>query len=354
MISESELSCPCLLYDISRRCIQQIGNAHDDPGARDWLLPKLMLPAASSSLWHPEGVTANMLRCSKGTAYPLASRMGRIAWGPNRNPDDCFMTVIREVDAYYDAGGAQSDASGAITVVGAVSTEKKWTRFEREWNRVLQSEGIETFHMTDYVHTKNAFRGWGGRNQEERRDAFLDQLISVMKQGVLKCFSLTLLLEAYEEVDREYVISEAFGPGHPRSGAYAVCAGSCMSILSEWVVGEYPKAQIIHTHEHGDAGQGALLKYLEHYSLPHFRGTTFLTKCDASGRYIRQFECVDMIAWEHRNRHLQVREASIPTPRKSMRRIAEMIPCQALFHEAETLRQACRSQPELFPPREVA
>ena len=264
------------------------------------------------------------------------------------------MTVIREVDAYYDAGGAQSDTYGAITVVGAVSTEKKWDRFEREWDQVLLSEGVETFHMTDFFHSKNCFEGWGGPNQEERRDAFLAQLISVMKQGVLKCFSLTLLLEAYQEVDREYVISEAFGHGHPRSGAYAVCAGSCMSILSEWMASEYPNAQILHTHEHGDTGQGALLKYLDHYSLPRFRGNIFLTKSDDSGRYIRQFECVDMIAWEHRNRHLQVREASIPTPRKSMRRIAEMIPYRALYQDAESLRKGCRSKPELFPPRELS
>jgi len=58
---------------------------------------------------------------------------------------------------YYDAAGHQDDED-VISVGGYLSSVPAWLRFEREWQRALKREGIEQFHMTDFIACRRSSR----------------------------------------------------------------------------------------------------------------------------------------------------------------------------------------------------
>src|SRR5271157_889044 len=57
---------------------------------------------------------------------------------------------------YFDASGHPSQQK-AMTVAGFSSTVKKWKRFDIEWTKILRSEGVNLFCMTDFVNSAGDF-----------------------------------------------------------------------------------------------------------------------------------------------------------------------------------------------------
>ena len=77
-----------------------------------------------------------------------------------------------EFASYYDASGSESDAQGAIMVIGLVASEAKWRKFANSWRRVLGSKRFDVpyFHMKEFAHSKGPFEKW--RGDDETRKAF--------------------------------------------------------------------------------------------------------------------------------------------------------------------------------------
>jgi len=110
--------------------------------------------------------------------------------------------------AYFDASGTVDRP--VLTVAGFVSTVKKRVRFEQEWNAILKSEGVKTFHMTDFVSSKGEFaHGWKG--QTERRKWFVAALAQCLYKNVNKSFRTTMIVSDYRNVDSAYLLSAHYG-----------------------------------------------------------------------------------------------------------------------------------------------
>jgi hypothetical protein len=102
------------------------------------------------------------------------------------------LAMITGYTSYCDASG-HPDQHPVLTVAGFVSSVEKWSRFDVEWNLILESEGITRFHMTDFVSNQEEFAvGWKG--QTKRRREFIERLAKCLKRNVNKSFRTTLIL----------------------------------------------------------------------------------------------------------------------------------------------------------------
>lgn len=108
---------------------------------------------------------------------------------------------------YFDASGKPNNR--VVTVAGAVSTIKKWVRFESEWKAILTDAGVKTFHATDFAASLGEFEGWKGKR--ERRSKFLHDLGEAIRRNVNKMFAISVEMSAWESVDQMYHLKETIG-----------------------------------------------------------------------------------------------------------------------------------------------
>jgi hypothetical protein len=60
---------------------------------------------------------------------------------------------------HFDAAGDNA-APDAVTVGGYMSPVRNWSRFRRDWRKVLDPIGIGEFHMTDFIAGEGDFKAW--------------------------------------------------------------------------------------------------------------------------------------------------------------------------------------------------
>jgi hypothetical protein len=72
--------------------------------------------------------------------------------------DWLFMTLR----CYIDESESVNAKDPAVCVVGYLAQGKKWQRFSKDWNKVLDSapKRVEVFHATDFAGRRGKFRGW--------------------------------------------------------------------------------------------------------------------------------------------------------------------------------------------------
>ena len=78
-----------------------------------------------------------------------------------------------------ESGGRDTDI---IVLAGYIAEVRTWTRFERDWKKVLLEFRVPHFHMKELEHGKGAFKGWGRtkRKDFQNRLLFIIQTIGVI------------------------------------------------------------------------------------------------------------------------------------------------------------------------------
>jgi Protein of unknown function (DUF3800) len=163
--------------------------------------------------------------------------------------------------AYFDVSGGRHAA--VITMAGYVSDVKKWAKFEKRWQEILNRDGVKRFHMTDCVSLAREFAGW----PPERRKRFIADLEECAKKYTNKRFSATVIIEDFNLVDANYQLHEYVG--YP----YSLCAVSCIDHVRTWARNRRIKDSIVYVFENGDERKGNFPKLCrERFGLePSFR-----------------------------------------------------------------------------------
>jgi hypothetical protein len=107
------------------------------------------------------------------------------------------------IQAYIDEGGTHDQAT-IIVMAGFVSSFKRWRKFEKQWNAVLNPDGgSRVFHATDCLGQigRKDFDGWS----KERRNALVDALIPIARTQTLASFACAFSLQDYKEVVPEWI-----------------------------------------------------------------------------------------------------------------------------------------------------
>ena len=201
-------------------------------------------------------------------------------WG-NHDPERCHLAMFT---AYFDASGKPHDKE-VMFVSGFVSSEKKWLRFEEEWQTLLGDYRIkEPFHTTDYV----AGRGSDYQSfvdDDQRRDEFEARAAQIIKRGIRKPVSTGLLLADYRQVIAKDRITadQSIDP-------YSFCAMTCVSSTIKWMVPKrIPEVEFV--FEAGDDKMGKFMEIFRKVTgeFPIFRGK----------EKHPQFQAADILAWRH-------------------------------------------------------
>ena len=194
--------------------------------------------------------------------------------------------------AYFDASGKRQQP--ALTVSGFVSDVARWKQFEIAWKRILASESLPSFHMTDFVARKPPFDRWPGDEiGNARRDKFLRSLLRVVTSKTTCGFTVSLPMPEYESANRAYQIDEWFGGPYPYAGL------GCAIKLKKWAI-EKHVGHLEVFFEAGDEGQGDLCRLIGSYL-----GTTPIFK---SKHEVTQFQAADWAAWE-RNKLIKIAQS---------------------------------------------
>lgn len=194
------------------------------------------------------------------------------------------MAMFTKFTGYFDASG-HPDQHEVLTVAGFVSSVKKWTRFDIEWNAVLKSEGIKFFHTTDYASSNGEFSGWKG--QTDRRRAFQGKLWNCIRRNTNKACRTTILIRDYQQVNAVFKLEERLGL------PYAMCAASCLYSATQWAKKKKSEKTMLYYFEDGDKDKGDFLRISKDDGLPE---PLFLPKSLAVA-----FQAADYAGWKFRS-----------------------------------------------------
>jgi hypothetical protein len=184
--------------------------------------------------------------------------------------------------AYFDASGEPAGYP-VLTIGGAVAPVKKWERFERKWLSILRSEGIEEFHATDFAASRGEFKGWKG--DTKRRSHFLGDLGKTIKENVNKLFMVNIEIDAWNEINRDYLLEEVlYNP-------YALCGYTVIREGLAWSKSKRIKSPVKFIFEDGDDGWAGLVKLASRSKIVPIRlPKSVAIPCQAA----------DLIAWKSR------------------------------------------------------
>ena len=269
-----------------------------------------------------------------GRQKPYLSFVADALWGTHDRSRSLIMPL--GATCYYDASKKQETPSGVLMVVGLVAPEKRWARFDRKWGkRVLRKFEVPHVDWATFESGNRPYKSW----DREKRRAFRRAAMTTIDAHVNKIFTAGVVLEDYRRVDAEYRLTESFGSGHPKAGAYTACALLCLNDADAWMQRRFPGSRLMHLVEKGDTGQGAMMEAINVLNLG---GQVLLVKKrdPITEERVRPFEAVDVIAWEARKvweTYLQT--GDVPTRESTWRLV--MMPGDVSALDEPKLRELC-------------
>lgn len=186
--------------------------------------------------------------------------------------------------AYFDA--SRSKNKRVTTMVGFVSRDSKWERFDAQWQSLLDATGtgVTLFHMTDFVSSRKGWQSWKGRTDERR--CLVQGLIACIGKNTNKGVAISLSSRDYDSMNSRRRLAEELGE------EYAVCAFGCMGKIDKWASKKGINSKHIrYVFENGDGGQGAAIEKLRSW------GFNAISEDKST---IRRFDPSDLAAWKAR------------------------------------------------------
>lgn len=269
--------------------------------------------------------------------YSPVRHLARAIW-LNHDPARCWLAVFT---VYYDASGSES-TNRPLVLAGLLSTERKWIKFEHDWQAFLAKHGVPYLHMKEFAHSRGPFSDWKG--QEAKRKGFLREAIQVIKRRVHMTFESHAFPDDYRAVDKLYDLKSL--PDH----LYSVVSIGAADRINAWVRRQHPGCRVHHVFESGDMGQGL---FFRHVSAELAASMTTLPKIDAiSGQWFAPFQAADLVAYEFRLAAEKYLAAGGSAPARGvLKEIVQHLPAGSIFMNQEILIALCKRHPVLFPPR---
>ncbi len=86
--------------------------------------------------------------------------------------------ILAILRAHFEEAGPAADVDDIVVgIVGLRTTCAAWSDFNREWQAVLDSEGVDVLHMNQVYSGHHApYRSWS----EDRKTAFLLRLVDII------------------------------------------------------------------------------------------------------------------------------------------------------------------------------
>jgi hypothetical protein len=199
---------------------------------------------------------------------------------------------------YLDCSGSSTDKNRkkAISVGGYISPEKKWAEFSVIWQYVLQRYGIRELSMSQFAQSVGEFKKWKD-DPQQRRD-FMVSIGDVVNNSLMQVIGATLVLEAYDDVNKLVQLSETLG------SPYAVAALSAFASVFDWHNRYRINEPLLTFYEKGDNTQHELRKTFDRWTWdddlihkPDFKPKRWQDR-EGTMHYLYPFQACDFIAYE--------------------------------------------------------
>jgi hypothetical protein len=227
---------------------------------------------------------------------------------------------MTEYAAYFDDSGHPDDQA-AVVVAGFISTEEQWLLFEREWKEILEREGMESFHMTDFEKSKV----W----PQHKKDDILRKLVITIQLRTRRSFSQTVMINDYREINDAYAFEECVGT------PFALAGRTIAKNINSWKRNYMENdSKLVIVFEDGTKHKGDFIDAMERDKLPC---PLFAGKGDAV-----PLQAADWLAWEMLN---GVKTGNM---RPSLKRVVGGLPKDDPNHgiyEKKDLEEVCRTYP---------
>ncbi len=220
--------------------------------------------------------------------------------------------------AYFDDSGSHSRPTLAVGCV--LSGPRKWTKFERQWQKMLNAFGVRLFRMSQFESRVGDFDGWSNK----KRLQFITRAADILDDGVIFFGAYSMILQDYRDV---LVPAMRVGDS-PKTNAYTLLLQSCLeeivTHLGDVLLPAGQRVACFFERGDPDVWRALLESYnwlLElHPEWRHIFGTiSFPTKDEAL-----QLQAADLVAYEGykhtTNQHVE--DASRPV-RKLFLRLVE-------------------------------
>jgi hypothetical protein len=222
---------------------------------------------------------------------------------------------MTEYAAYFDDSGHPDDQE-AVVVAGFIASEHEWLLFEREWHEILDREGMESFHMTDFEKSKV----W----PPHKKEAVLRRLIDTIRVRTVKSISSGVFMSDYRQINEQRAFEETVGT------PYALAGRTVTKALNDWKSSLASDDKLLVFFEDGTKHKGDFIDAMKRDELPC---PAFLKKREAT-----PLQAADLLAWEvfHAFKTKQ--------PRPSLRRLVRDVSAENLDHGffgIEALERLC-------------
>jgi hypothetical protein len=249
--------------------------------------------------------------------------------------DSGLVAMMKEYSAHFDASG-NKEKHRVVTVAGCVSTVEKWTRFQGEWNAILEGAGLPKgtiFHMTDFASCQRAFAMFDGKPTLKHR--LTERLAACLKKNVNKLFSVGIAVSHYERLNTLFMLEEELGSVSAFAGLM------CIQKVLKWKSKQAPSSKVEFFFEDGDAFFPEMKRNSQRLHT--------VTPMERTKLEMVQFQACDLIAWKNRMAITEAKEAS---GEKDLQRfesinrstaLIEAIPNDFGVFDAGELRKMCNS-----------
>jgi len=223
---------------------------------------------------------------------------------------------------YFDETGHSADPEGHVCGVGgAISTSEKWTECEPVWKAILDRFGVTHLHMVDFAHSRGEFTSW--RDDNERREAFLKELMDLIHRYVDICVGAWVSLEEFKKLTTEQ--QKAI------RNPYFACFQECWRVAAVQAVNlpADEKIDIVVAHQPEHSGEATPLAEALRVELPGTLNEMFAlgrrlgTYSTGDPKNVVGLQVADLVVYEI---SLYVQRQCTPDykPRWPMRRLLEM------------------------------
>lgn len=221
------------------------------------------------------------------------------------------------LSAYMDETGHSKDEQQRfVGIAGLIAPAASWEAFERKWKATLGSFKLPYFHMKEYAHSTQAFKGWEG-NEVKRQKLFGKLMLHIETAHPLP-FGAIISMEDFRSFTKEQ-------QGYFRD-PYFLCfqslVAACSSILEFRKVPDEEKVALIFSDQ-GEFRHRALQIYKNVETATYYvrRSTPPIFR---DMREIVPLQAADIIAYEmHKEFERQLYKPSAK-PRYGYERIVKM------------------------------
>jgi hypothetical protein len=198
--------------------------------------------------------------------------------------------MLGDFTLYFDESYNHPPAPLVYTVGGYLSNDVQWRKFRKEWRQILDSEGIDHFHMVDFQACKPPYGSWS----LEKRIEFLRLLHEVIKKRTVMAFATTADVDDFEKLEpkqKEALISP-----------HVFAAKNCMKQVGLWAATHIINHQVIaYVFEEGQPHERQLNRLIETLTDEdkwYFRMASLTFANKKGDGSINALQAADMVAYE--------------------------------------------------------